>query len=82
MTKSPTLDPGKICFGLSEELDQKSLVIFLQLFGGKEFAELFAGRLSSTEIEKLTDHIMMLLRRHLSEDEYHAVFLQDSRPHH
>lgn len=82
MHDSPPLDPSKICFGLTEELDRQSLTLFLQLFGRREFTDLFAARLSSEEIELLTDQIMILLRKHLSEQEYHAVFLQDNRPHH
>jgi hypothetical protein len=79
MTSPP--NASQICFGLSEETDRSSLAVFLQLCGQKEFADLFAARLSSLEIEELTNQIMQLLRRHLSEDEYHAVFLQDTGPH-
>jgi len=75
-------DPSKICFGLSEDLDRQSLVTFLQLGGSEEFSKLFADRLSSEEIIKLVDHFMGLLRNHLSENEYHRIFLGDSNHHH
>jgi hypothetical protein len=70
-------DPAQICFGLSPEHDRRSLAIFLQLCGARDFAELLAGRLDGNEINTLADQIMALLRRHLSEDEYHRVFLKD-----
>lgn len=75
-------DSSKICFGLTEELDQDSLVSFLALAGREKFAETFAKRLSSSEIIELTDHFMKLLRRHLSEQEYHELFLNDKTASH
>ena len=75
-------DPAKICFGLTEEIDRQSLAAFLQLGGQEEFSNLFAARLSSEEIIKFVDHFMDLLRNHLSENEYHRLFLGDTHPHH
>jgi len=72
-------DPGQICFGLSLGLDRSSMATFLQLCGERDFAEIFAGRLSEAEILTLADHVMGLVRRHLSEDEYHRIFLKDRR---
>jgi len=74
-------DPSKICFGLSEEVDQQSLATFLRLGGQEEFSRLFAARLASDEILQLVDLFMSLLRKHLSEDEYHRIFLGDSHHH-
>lgn len=74
-------DASKICFGLSEELDQQSLSTFLQLCGRVEFADEISTRLSSEETTELIDHIMKLLRNHLSENEYHRIFLGDTRHH-
>jgi len=73
-------DASKICFGLSEEIDRESLTTFLQLCGRPEFAEEFSSRLSSEEIIQLVDQVMGLLHNHLSESEYHKLFLND--PHH
>lgn len=75
------LDASKICFGLSKELDQQSLFIFLQLCGRPDFAKEFSTRLSSDETTKLVDHVMNLLRNHLSENEYHRLFLDDTDHH-
>ena len=76
-------DPGQICFGLSLDLDRSSMTTFLQLCGARDFAEIFAGRLTQAEILALADHVMGLVLRHLSEDEYHRIFLKDRRrdPH-
>ena len=77
-----TIDPSKICFGLSEELDTESCAAYLQLLGRKEFAEMFSERLSSEEIEILVDMIASLLHRHLSKQEYHRLFLLEQDHHH
>ena len=74
-------DPSKICFGLTEELDRQSLATFLQLGGQENFSKLFAERLSREEIIPFVDHFMNLVRKHLSENEYHHVFLGDSHHH-
>ncbi|MGB3209881.1 MAG: hypothetical protein WBB19_04160 [Desulforhopalus sp.] len=75
-------DPSKICFGLTEEIDRQSLVTLLKLGGQEDFSRLFAERLSSEEIIQFVDQFMILLRKHLSESEYHRVFLGDQNHHH
>lgn len=74
-------DPHQICFGLNQEIDQRSCAWFLRLAGQQAFAELLAGRLSSAEISQLTDLITQLSKRHLTEDEYHTHFLAEASPH-
>ncbi|THB75504.1 MAG: cytoplasmic protein [Desulfobulbaceae bacterium] len=77
-----SIDPKNICFGLSEVLDRQSCALYLQLLGRKDFAELFAARLSSDEIEILVDTITSLLQKHLAKNEYHKHFLMDEDHHH
>lgn len=75
-------DPSTICFGLNEELDTASCATYLQLLGRKEFAEVFAKRLSSPEIEFLVDTIAALMYKHVSKQEYHQLFLCEEDHHH
>lgn len=77
-----TFSPSQICFGLSQDLDRKSLACFLQLAGRKDFADTLASRLSSIEIERFVDDFTDLMRKHLSKTEYHQLFLQDESHHH
>ena len=74
-------DIPQICFGLSEKLDRTSFSNILQLLGRKEFADLLSARLSSEEINQAFDQITLILRNHLSEDEYHEDFLQNREKH-
>ncbi len=76
-----TLDPHQMCFGLNEELDRSSIACFLQLLGRKEFTEIFAKRLSSDEIQELVHTLTGFLKKNMSEDEYHELFLLERSPH-
>ena len=71
-------ESGAIVFGMSRELDEQSLIAYLQRFTDDEMMELLSKRLSDDEIEKLVDHVTGIMRRHLSDKEYHSVFLKDS----
>ncbi len=76
-----TLTPSQMCFGLNNQLDQQSFSLFLQLAGRQEFAETLASRLSSDEIDDAVNSFMALIKQHLSEDEYHKLFLGDTHSH-
>jgi hypothetical protein len=76
-----TIDSHQICFGLNQQLDQQSLSSFLQLAGRKEFADLLSQRLSEQDIHAFVDFITGILKRNLSEEEYHRLFLQDEHCH-
>ncbi len=82
LSHSMTLDSQQICFGLSPQLDQQSLSCFLQLAGRQEFADFLSQRLSEQEIQAFVDFFTGILKRNLSEEEYHRLFLQDEHHHH
>ena len=75
------IDPHQMCFGLNLELDRSSLSCFLQLAGRPEFTETLASRLSSEEIQEIVHFFTGILKDHLSEDEYHRLFLLEQSPH-
>jgi hypothetical protein len=66
-----------MCFGLDRALDVHSLISYLRLFGREEFAAILAERMTSEEIIALVDDLTGLMRKHLSEAEYHRYFLCD-----
>ncbi|MEN8189497.1 MAG: hypothetical protein ABFS19_06585 [Thermodesulfobacteriota bacterium] len=76
-----TIDPHSMCFGLSRDLDRKSMSIFLQLLGRPEFADLLSRRLSETDIESSVSFLTGLMKQYLDEDEYHEQFLLEPSPH-
>lgn len=75
------LNPHEMCFGLNTELDQQSVAVFLQLLGRRELAETLASRLSSEEIGTFVQLSTGLLKKYMTEDEYHELFLCEESPH-
>lgn len=77
MHTEPTSPPHSIVFGLSREDDERSLAAFLQLFSRPPFAAALIPRLSDDEIQGLVHLLTALMRSHLSEKEYHELFLAE-----
>ncbi len=75
------IDPHQMCFGLNLDLDRQSFSTFLQLAGRKDFSNLLSNRLSSKEISEGVAFLTGLMKKNLSEDEYHTAFLQEESPH-
>jgi Trp operon repressor len=68
---------GMMAFGYSREEDERSLVAFLQKFSDDDHIQLLTNRLSDSEIEELVDRLTGLMKKHMSEEEYHRYFLKD-----
>ena len=75
------VNPHEMCFGLNTELDRQSVAIFLQLLGRRELAETLANRMSSEEIGAFVHLSTGLLKKNMTEDEYHELFLSEESPH-
>ncbi len=63
--------------GLGRKTDEQTLMYYLQKFSEDTFLSLLLPRLSDKEISELYEMINKKLRQHLSENEYHQVFLKD-----
>jgi hypothetical protein len=68
---------GMMAFGYSREEDERSLIVLLQKFSDDELMQLLSARVSHSEIENLVDLLTGLMKKHLSEEEYHHYFLKD-----
>jgi hypothetical protein len=68
---------GMVAFGLSREVDEKSLMYYLQKFSDDDLLKVLTPRLSDDEIDRLFVLISELMRNHLSDSEYHRLFLKD-----
>ena len=80
--QQPDIGFEQIFFGLNRADDERSLVLFLRLFCRDELLNALPRRLADEEISGLVDHLTGLLRRHLTEKEYHELFLGDHDHHH
>jgi hypothetical protein len=71
---------GFLGFGLDRETDEQTLIYYLQKFSDDALMALIRSRLTSEEIQSLADMVMRLMKRHLSDEEYHHYFLKDEEP--
>jgi hypothetical protein len=67
-----------VAFGFSREVDEKSLIYYLQKFSDDDLLRRLAPRLAEEEINQVFELISHLMRKHFSDDEYHELFLKDS----
>lgn len=73
---------GMVAFGLSREVDEQSLMYYLQKFSDDDLLQAIVPRLTDAEIDRCFSLISELMRNHLSDDEYHRLFLKDEHHHH
>jgi hypothetical protein len=69
---------GFIGFGLNRESDMDTVIYYLQKFSDDQLMKLLRGRLTDQDRQAIFDLISGLLRKHLSEPEYHRYFLKDN----
>jgi hypothetical protein len=68
---------GMVGFGLDRETNEDTLIYYLQKFSDDELMEVMRSRLDDDDLVGLFDQLSSLLRKHLSEDEYHKYFLKE-----
>lgn len=68
---------GLIGFGLNRETDEKTICYYLQKLSDDTLMENLIPKLSDRELQDLFDLITRLLKKYLSDTEYHRLFLKD-----
>ncbi|MCP3943086.1 MAG: cytoplasmic protein [Desulfobacteraceae bacterium] len=68
---------GLGAFGMDRKTDEETIMFYLQKFSEDKFMETFLPRLSNKELEEIYLFINNRLKKHISEDEYHKLFLKD-----
>jgi hypothetical protein len=71
---------GLIGFGWDRETDENSLICYLQMFSDDLLMKTLVGRLSDLDIDEIQAMIHRILKKHLTESEYHQLFLKDDHP--
>lgn len=72
---------GLVAFGFNRETDENTVQYYLQKFSDDDLMKHMVKRLSDDELKKIFDLISGLLKKHLTEDEYHRMFLKEAHPH-
>ncbi|NSW85306.1 MAG: cytoplasmic protein [Syntrophobacteraceae bacterium] len=73
---------GLVAFGFSREVDEKSLIYYLQKFSDDDLMQKLVPRLTDEEITRVFEMLSQLLRNHLVDNEYHEYFLKDDSHSH
>jgi len=70
---------GMVGFGYSREVDENSLKFYLQKFSDDDLLKALVPRLSDDELNQLFELMSQLMRKYLTDDEYHQYFLKDDQ---
>jgi len=81
MTRGEATDPYQMIFGLNREEDERSLADFLTLYSNPRLSSVLIPRMTDEEINRTVELLSTIMRTHLSEKEYHALFLGRSGHH-
>jgi hypothetical protein len=66
-----------IAFGFDRATDERSFEAFLARFGDKKLMKTLLPRLEDEDIQGTVDFLTGIMRKHLSEKEYHTLFLAE-----
>lgn len=68
---------GLGAFGLDRKTDEETIMYYLQKFSEDAFIKTVIPRLTDQELEEIYRFVNHKIKQHLSEDEYHRLFLKD-----
>ena len=69
---------GLVGFGFDRQTNENTLIYYLQKFSDDQLMAAIRGRMSDEELEKLFNLLGDLLKKYLSDEEYHNYFLKDN----
>ncbi len=68
---------GLGAFGMGRSTDEQTIMFYLQKFSEDKFMAAFLPKLPDQELENIYMFVNNLLKKYLTEDEYHELFLKD-----
>jgi len=68
---------GLGAFGMDRATDEETIMFYLQKFSEDTFLSALLPRLSDAELEEIYLFVNQMIKQHMSEDEYHRLFLKD-----
>jgi hypothetical protein len=68
---------GLVGFGFDRKVDECTLIYYLQKFSDDEHMALIRSRMSGSDMEELFDLLGRMLKKYLTNEEYHTYFLKD-----
>jgi hypothetical protein len=68
---------GLVGYGADRETDENTIIYYLQKFSDDKLMATITQRMADEELLETFEFINRLLKKHLSESEYHSLFLKD-----
>ncbi|MHB8111646.1 MAG: cytoplasmic protein [Syntrophorhabdaceae bacterium] len=68
---------GFLGYGMDRQIDEGTIQVYLQKFSDDELMKVILKRMSDDELAGLFETISKTLKTHLTEPEYHRLFLKD-----
>ena len=70
---------GLVGFGLDRETDENTIIYYLQKVSDDKLMGKLIKRLTDDELEEIFFLLSRLLKKHLTDSEYHTLFLKDNQ---
>ena len=70
---------GLVGYGMDRETDENTIIYYLQKFSDDKFMATITKRMTDAELLEMFEFIHRLLKKHLTESEYHKLFLKDDQ---
>jgi hypothetical protein len=67
-------------FGLDRQTDENTVIYYLQKFSDDQLMKRLTPSMTNAELEEIFGLINRLLKAHLSDTEYHRLFLKEDHP--
>ncbi len=67
---------GIAAFGMDRASDEETIMFYLQKFKWRRLMKALLPRLSDQELDEIYNWVNTYLKKHISEDEYHSLFLK------
>jgi TorA maturation chaperone TorD len=71
---------GLVGMGFDRKTDENTIIYYLQKFSDDALMKALTARLSDEEMEEIFLLLTRLLKKYLSDSEYHRLFLKDNHP--
>ncbi|MBT8368312.1 MAG: cytoplasmic protein [Deltaproteobacteria bacterium] len=68
---------GLVGYGADRETDENTVIYYLQKFSDDKLMALITKRMTDEELLAIFDLITRILKKHLTESEYHNLFLRE-----
>ena len=70
---------GLVGFGADRQTDETTIIYYLQKFSDDRLMQKLIKRLSGDELSEIFELITHLLKKHLTDAEYHELFLKEKQ---